>query len=142
VGYFTKEDLLGATDLKEQDVDLPSIGGKVRVRSLPAQFSNEAQSEALEFRSVGREQVATINAAKMELLQVLHGLVNPKLNSIKDAEVFATKCGPAFKDVVNAIDDLSGVDKEAIEEANRRFQNGAGSPEREDVEAAASTDGG
>jgi hypothetical protein len=56
--------------------------------------------------------------------------------------VFATKCGPAFKDVVNAIDDLSGVDKEAIEEANRRFQNGAGSPEREDVEAAASTDGG
>lgn len=141
MGYFTKEALLEASDIKEQDVDLPSIGGKVRVRGLPAQFSNEAISEALETKLVGRHQVQTINAAKMELIQVKHGLVEPRLETLEEAEAFASHCGPAFKEVVSAIDSLSGVDKEAIEEATSRFPNGASAEGRTDVESAPTGDG-
>lgn len=125
MAYLSKDALLGASDLEEREVDLPSIGGKVKVRSLPAAYSNQATSEALEMKTTNRgEQIATVNSAKLEVLQVLHGLVEPKLRSLAEAERFAQQCGPAFKDVVRAIDELSGVDKEAIEEANARFQGG------------------
>lgn len=125
MGRLSREALLGASDLEEREVDLPSIGGSVKVRSLPAAYSNQASSEALKLITGPRgEQQATVDTAKLEILQVLHGLVDPKLSSIKDAETFAQRCGPAFKEVIRVIDEISGVDKEAIENANTRFPVG------------------
>lgn len=122
MAHLTREALLEASDLETREVDLPSIGGSVKVRSLPATYSNQASSEALELTTGRRgEQVARINTAKLEELQVLHGLVEPKLNSIEDARVFMTRCGKAAKKVVEAIDELSGIDKEALESAEQRF---------------------
>jgi len=119
---LTKETLLAASDLVEQEVELPSIGGSVLVRSLPAAYSNQAQSEALELITGPRgEQTAKVNTGKLEVLQALHGLVDPKLNSIAEAEAFALHCGPAFKEVIRVIDEISGIDKEAIEKTNATF---------------------
>lgn len=129
MAILTREALLGASDLTEREVDLPSIGGSVRVRSLPAAYSNQAMSEALELKQGPRnEQTATINTAKLEILQVLYGLVEPKLNSLIEAEQFAKQCGQAFKDVVRAIDELSGLDKEAIEQTQATFPVGGTEP--------------
>ena len=122
MGYIDKGALLGASDLREQDVELPSIGATVRVRGLPAAYSNQAQSEALELVTGARgEQTAHVNTEKLESLQVLHGLVEPKLSSIEEARTFAQNCGPAFREVVRVIDELSGLDKEAIEKTNATF---------------------
>lgn len=129
MGRLTKETLLGATDLVEREVDLPSIGGSVKVRSLPAAYSNQASSEAMKLIQGPRgEQQATIDTAKLELIQVLHGLVEPKLNSLEEASIFATRCGRAFKEVIRVIDEISGVDKDAIEQVDATFPaGGAGS---------------
>ena len=82
MGYTDKGTLLGASDLREQDLELPSIGATVRVRGLAAAFSNQAQSEALELVTDARgRQTATVNTDTLECLQVLHGLVEPKLAS-------------------------------------------------------------
>lgn len=125
MALLTKESLLGASDLEEKEVDLPSIGGSVRVRGLSAAYSNEASSKALKLISGPRgEQSATVDTAELEILQVYHGLVEPKLGSVAEARQFAERCGPAFKDVVKAIDDLSGLDKEAIEKAGATFPAG------------------
>jgi hypothetical protein len=125
VAYASKDALLGASDLTERDVELRSISMTVKVRSLPAAYSNQASSEALKLiTGPGGEQQATVDTAKLEILQVLHGLVEPKLNSIEEAERFAQRCGPAFKEVVRVIDEISGVDKEAIERANATFPAG------------------
>ena len=130
MAYLEKNALLEASDLIERDVDLPSIGGSVRVRSLPAAYSNQASSEALEMVSGPRgEQTARVNTAKLETLQVLNGLVEPKLNSIAEAETFAKNCGPAFKEVIRVIDEISGVDKAALEQAEARFQGSGASTE-------------
>lgn len=138
--YLTREALLGACDLEEVDVDLPSIGGKVRVRSLPAAYSNQAQSEALEMVTGRRgEQTAHVNTVKLEALQVLHALVEPKLNSIEDANTFAQHVGKAWRVIVDKIDEISGIDKAAIEAAEARFpvggQGEAGRSEGDDVGA-------
>jgi hypothetical protein len=116
--------LEGPGDLKEADVeDVPVKGQSVRVRGLPAAFSNEAQSEALEMVTRGREQIATVNTAKMEIIQFAHGVVEPSF-SLAEAKQVAEKFGPAFRKVIDKIDELSAVDKEAIESAQARFQGG------------------
>ncbi|HMF60814.1 MAG TPA: hypothetical protein VK595_10610 [Vicinamibacterales bacterium] len=136
MALLSKEALLGASDLVEREVELPSIGGSVRVRSLPAAYSNQATSEALELVTGRRgEQTAKVNTAKLEILQVLHGLVDPKLSSMQEAEAFAQRCGPAFKEIVRVIDEISGVDKKALEDAEARFPAGGGEAAGEDVGA-------
>jgi hypothetical protein len=61
--------LTGPGDLKEADVEnVPADGMTVRVRGLSARYSAEIQGQ-LKLVQQGREQVAKIDVAAMELLQ-------------------------------------------------------------------------
>lgn len=122
--YATKDALLKASDLTERDVELPLLKMTVRVRALPAAYSNQAASEALVSKQIGRDQITTVDKAKMEAIQALHGLVKPKLETIEEAEQMAMNLGPSWAKVIEAIDEISGVDKEAVEKAQARFQSG------------------
>jgi hypothetical protein len=123
----------GAGDLKEADVeDVPTEGESVRVRGLPAAYSNQASSEALELKTIGREQVATVNTARLEVLQFAHGVVDPKF-TVQEAEDISKRFGPAFKKVIAKIDELSGLDKEAMEQAQARFPVGDASQSGSDL---------
>lgn len=123
--------LAGPGDLREAVVeDVPVKGSSVKVRGLPAAYSNEASSESLEWRTwPNGEQTATVNTARLEELQFAHGCVEPAF-SVAEAKQIAQKFGPAFKKVVAKIDELSGIDKADIEAANKRFQGGDAEPER------------
>ena len=121
---LSKDALLSASDIRQEEVDLPSIGGSVLVQGLSAAYSNEAQSEALEMVTSGREQIARVNTQKLENLQVLHGFVDPKFDSLAEVEAWMKKNGPAAKTAVAKIDELSGIDKEAIVEAKAKFPSG------------------
>ena len=136
--------LTGPGDLREADVDdVPVKGESVRVRGLPAAYSNQAQSEALEMKTVGNTQIATVNTARLEVLQFAYGCVEPEF-SVEEAQQVAERFGPAFKKVIAEIDRLSGVDKDAIENAEARFPaGGTGSNgAREAREDAAATGSG
>ena len=117
--------LEGPGDLQEADVeDVPRKGESVRVRGLPAAFSNQAASEALKMVTGPRgEQSATVDSARMSVIQFAHGCIDPEF-TLEEAEQIAEKYGPAFNKVVAKIDELSGVDKEAIDDANARFRGG------------------
>lgn len=130
---LNKDALLGANDLAEKEVELETIGGSVVVRALPAKFSNDAQSQAMKLTNVGREQIASVDKAKLEAIQILHGLVDPKLDSLEEAEGFMERCGPAVGAVVEAIDELSELDKKAILEAKARFPGGSESESGPDL---------
>ena len=128
---LSKDALLKASDLRTKEIELESIGGSVVVQGLSAAYSNQASSEALEMKTTARgDQIATVNTAKLETIQVLHGLVEPKLDTIEEAEQFMQNCGPAAKKIVEAIDELSGLDKEAIAEASAKFPSGGEVEER------------
>jgi len=117
--------LQGPSDLREADVeDVPIDGKSVRVRGLPAAYSNHATSEALELITGPRgEQTAHINTEKLEVLQFAHGCIDPTF-TVDEARLIAQKYGPAFRKVIAKIDELSGVDKEAIEKTNAAFPAG------------------
>lgn len=117
--------LEGPSDLAEAVVeDVPVKGKSVKVRGLPAQFSNEAQSKALRMVTGNRgEQTAMVDVAEMAVIQFQHGCVEPEF-TYAEAKKVAERFGPAFHKVVEKIDELSGVDKEAIEAESARFQDG------------------
>ena len=126
MGRSTKDAWLeGPGDLREADVeDVPVKGQSVRVRGLPAAYSNQASSEAAKLvTSHSGEQVATLDQGKMEVLQFAHGCVDPTF-TVEEAEKVAERFGPAFKKVIAKIDELSGVDKQAMEDAQAKFPVG------------------
>lgn len=120
--------LNGPGDLREEDVvvDFPNPGDTVRVRALAARFSAEVQSQ-MRLQTEGREQVAKIDVAEMEVLQFAHGVVDPEF-TVDEARQAQGRMGPAFRKVVSKIDELSGVDKEAIEKAEQRFPDRGARP--------------
>lgn len=117
--------LNGPSDLATAVVeDVPVKGQNVKVRGLPAQFSNEAQGKALKMITGARgEQSATVDVATMAVIQFAHGCVEPEF-TLQEAQQVAEKFGPAFNKIVAKIDELSGVDKEAIEAESEKFQAG------------------
>jgi hypothetical protein len=134
--------LEGPGDLKEADVeDVPMEGQSVRVRGLPAAYSNQAQSEALEMKTIGQTQIATVNTARLEVLQFAHGVIDPEF-SVDEAQKVSERFGPAFKKVIAKIDQLSGVTPEAKEATAARFQSGGAESPREGQEGTNGTPAG
>jgi hypothetical protein len=124
--------LSGPGDLKEDDVhDVPNPGESVRVRGLSARYSAEVQAQ-LKLVQQGREQVAKIDLPQMELLQFVHGCIDPTFTEA-EARQIQERYGPAFKKVVAKIDELSGIDKEEIEKVEQRFPVGGEGEARGDV---------
>lgn len=137
MGRSNKEAWLsGPSDIREAEVDdVPVPGESVLVRGLPAAYSSQATSEAMELTTGPRgEQRAKVNTVTLERLQFHHGVIEPEF-TLEEAGQIQERFGPAFKKVIDKIDELSGVDKEAITQAEARFPargvgsgNGTGEP--------------
>ena len=126
---LSKKDLLGGTDLREEEFTPTTLDGSVLVRGLGAEFSNQAQSEATEIVTDERgRSTVQINKATMERIQIRHGLVDPPVESDEEAAQIMSRYGPAAQEIIEKIDELSGLDKESIAKAEATFPGG-GEPE-------------
>lgn len=118
-----KKDAWNKPSLKTKEVEVEELGGSVLVRELPAKFSAEVSSK-IELISRGRDQIAKVDTAVMERLQFAHGVVDDDLKPLFTEDEVAKiqeKHGRAFKTVIGVIDDISGIDKDAIEKAEATF---------------------
>lgn len=133
--------LEGPGDLKEATVeDVPVEGESVLVRGLSARYSAEVQSQ-LKLTTEGREQVAKIDVASMELLQFVNGVIDPEFTE-SEARLIQERYGPAFRKVIAKIDELSGIDKGEIEKVETRFPAGGETPAGAPDDALAAGDRG
>lgn len=115
--------LTGPSDLRESIVeDVPQPGMSVRVRGLSAKYSAEVMSQ-MKLITEGREQIAKIDTAAMERLQFLHGVIEPEF-IMSEVVAIQERQGACFRKVIAEIDQLSGIDKEAIEKTEQRFPVG------------------
>ena len=120
MGSTIQDWLEGPSDLKEATVDdVPQPGMSVKVRALPAKFSAQVSGQ-MKVTTERGEQVATVDVPKMELLQFLHGVVDPQFDE-GQVRVIQERYGPAFRKVIAQIDELSGINKEEIEKAQATF---------------------
>ncbi len=126
--------LEGPGDLKEADVeDVPVKGQTVRVRALPASYSNQAASEGLKWETGEHGiQTSSIDTQKMEVLQFAGGCVDPTF-TVEEAQTISERYGQAFKRVVEKINDLSGINPESVKETEARFRSERKSPPGTDV---------
>ena len=124
--------LQGPGDLREADVqDVPVPGMSVKVRGLSAKYAADMQGQ-IKIETQGREQIAKVDTAAMELIQFVHGVIEPTFTENEARQVQA-RFGPAFKKVIEKIDELSEIDKDAIEKAKATFPDGDGGKAGPDV---------
>ena len=98
MGSTIQDWLDGPSDLKEATVeDVPVPGKSVKVRALPAKFSAQVSGQ-MKVTTERGEQVATVDVPKMELLQFLHGVVEPKFEE-DQVRLIQERYGPAFRKV-------------------------------------------
>jgi hypothetical protein len=122
MGRLTKE-AWAKSSLRTKEVEVEELGGSVLIRELPASISADLKG-LLDVVQVGQEQRAKIDVATMERRQFAYGVVDENNNPLFTEDEVADlqdKHGRAFRVVLEAIDEFSGIDKEAIEEAEARF---------------------
>lgn len=104
---ISKEDLFRVR-LDEDDVEIPSLNGSVRVRAL-------SRSEVMKIQGV------ELPAEVMEQKLLSTALVDPKLSE-KEVKAWQEAC-PALEleEVTNRIMELSGMKKESAKEAMKSF---------------------
>jgi len=113
------------SDLVEELIEVPEWGCSVRVRSFTA-----AQSARIRQRGIGfKGENTTVAWAEMEKQQFIEGVIEPKFDK-KSVEALHRTSGRGFSRVIKWLDEHSNMDKEALAEAKKEFQE---SDESEEV---------
>ena len=109
--------------LRTKEIEIEQLGGTVKIRELPAGVSADL-SGLLEVIQVGREQRAKVDVGAMERKQFAYGVVNDDLSPMfteDEAAEMQSIHGSVFKEIVNEIDTISGIDKEGLEKTEATF---------------------
>jgi len=110
--YLSREEILTADDLGEEDVDCPEWGGKVRIRGM-----SEAKRQHI-------SKTATINgeidSEKLARLLFIHGVINPEFDD-SDYEALGKKSSAALQRVVVSVLKINGQGVEDAEETASTF---------------------
>jgi hypothetical protein len=125
MGRLSK-DAWSTSSLRTKEVEVPQLGGTVLIRELPATITAELKG-LTDIVQIGEEQRAKFDVAAMERRQFAYGVIGDSgepLFSEDEVEELRAKHGAAFQLVIDAIDALSGIDKESFEEAEARFPGG------------------
>lgn len=118
------------SSLRTKEVEVEELGGSVLIRELPASVSADL-SGLIDMVQVGQEQRAKVDVATMERRQFAYGVIDEDhepMFSEDEAGALQGKHGRAFKTVVEAIDEFSGVNKDAIKESEARFPSSGDEP--------------
>jgi hypothetical protein len=113
------EDILQAApkDLKEEVLEIPEWGYSVEVRSLTAAQSARVKQRGFSFTEGGTD----VAWAEMEIMQFLMGVRKPKFTEEQVLDLH-NQSGAGFARIIAWIDEHSGIDKKALEESRKEFQ--------------------
>jgi hypothetical protein len=114
VTLLSREAILGADDLRTQDVDVPEWGGKVRIRSLTAH-----DRDAIETAVYGAQKEGKYAPENVRALYAAGCIVDEKgdpLFSAADVEALGRKSAAALNRVYEAVLELNAIAEGDIEE--------------------------
>ena len=111
---LTADAILGATVLEERLVEIPELGGSVKIREFDKARQQWIRSQAKNLRT------GKIDENKLELLLFAYGVVEPVF-SVAQVEQLAKVKSSILDTVLKAITELSGMTDEAVEEEAATF---------------------
>lgn len=104
-------------DLKEKIIDVPEWGYSIKLKSFTA-----AQQAAVKERGFGFKGEETLIAwAEMEIMQFQQGVIEPRFDEDQVRQLHLSS-GPGFNRVIDELDKLNKIDKEALRKAREEFQ--------------------
>lgn len=109
--------LNGPSDIKEDDVYIESMETWVKVRGLTAGEQATITDRCL----VMRGDTMKLDTQQMAVFKFAAGVREPKFSE-PEANQIAHKFGPAFKLVVDVIEDISAASEEDVARARARFR--------------------
>ena len=113
VRILTVEEILTAPDLEEKRVEVPEWGGSVRIRS----FTKEQQQALRKAATVGGE----VDNDYLELLMFVNGVIEPRFSE-DQAVLLKDKNAGAVDRVLKALMEITGLNKDAVKAAEKRFR--------------------
>jgi hypothetical protein len=115
-GYLNPEALAKFAGCEEEDLLIPELGGKVRVRGLTKAEQQDVMADSMEGD--------TPSIPKVELGMVSRGLVRPQMTNDLMTRLLELPSG-VFDRITTTVTRLSGADPEALKAAEKRFRDGA-----------------
>lgn len=124
MGILTKAEILAASDLVTQTVDVPEWGGSVVIRAMSG-----AQRDAYELSLTkpGADGKFVIDPENMRAKLLLYTLVDEQGNplfTVDDLAALSAKSAAALARVFVAAQTLNGLDRGAVDEAVKNSDGG------------------
>ena len=110
-----RQEILGASDIVTEEVEVPEWGGSVLVRGLTGKERDQFEASII----VGRGKKRDINMRQMRAKLAAHSMVDEQGNllfSASDVEALSNKSSAALERVFAAAQKLSGLSDADMEE--------------------------
>jgi hypothetical protein len=123
MGFLTRDQILGARDLKVVEVEVPEWGGRVRVSMMTGTERDGFEAETV----IRRGKKVDVNMVNMRARLVARTVVDEtgaRLFSDEDVLELAKKSSAALNRVFETARVLNGLTEEATAEAAQGFPNG------------------
>lgn len=108
------EDILGATQLEERMVEIPELGGSVKIREFDKGRQQWIRTQAKDRRT------GKLDEGKLELLMFAYGVVEPVF-TVEQVEGLRKVKSAILDRVLKEISAISGLTDEAVEEEAENF---------------------
>lgn len=125
VQYLTLEQIEEAPDVLEENVEVPEWGGTVKVRG----FTKDVEMALREEARVPGSEPPEVDRRKLELLFVVHGIVEPPMTETA-LGMLAAKSSAAVNRVLRVVMRINGQNSEERDARERDFRSGSVAPVR------------
>lgn len=125
VKLLSRDAILGASDIKTEDVSVSEWGGTVRVRGLDAKQRDEFEAGLIE--TVGKSQRVTMRNARARLAALsIVDESNAPIFSAADVILLGEKSGAALDRVFAVASRLSGIGDSDMDELTKNSSGQSG----------------
>ena len=111
---LSADDIWGAEDIREEEIDVPEWHGRVRIRALTLE---QMAQLAMKVTRRGPNGQDTIDRELSVALTLIYGMIEPKLSELDAHRLSQKSAGPVTR-IVQAINAL-GVTEEAVNGATK-----------------------
>ena len=111
-----------SNDRAEEVLELPEIGGSVKIRALSAAHDDRINEQSAEFGNNGKTK---LSMTTMSRLRFQYGVVEPSFTA-EQVKKLHIESGPTFQRVVKRINELSGLTEKDSKEAEAAFPEAGG----------------
>lgn len=118
--FLTFEQIMAAPDLAEEVVEVPEWGGAVKIKALTKSLQQRLRQDATLRANTQTQKQGDIDSSRLEMLLLVHGVVEPKLELAHIPQLREKAAGP-IEHILKALLRLNGMTEEAVEKAEATF---------------------